>query len=89
MRLLCARTQNGDVCEKISGNESCLFRFSPVTLVKASENQPNGFVECSSKSEPRLLQKGKTYNKLFECSIKKITQTAVINIVFQRIFCIT
>ena len=67
--VLRARTQNGDVCEKISGNGSCVFLSSLVTLVKASENQPNGFVKCSvSLNQGRFRRARPTmYNELFEC----------------------
>ena len=67
--VLPARTSNGDVCEKISDTGSCLFLSFLVTLVKASENQPNGFVKCSvSLNQGRFRRARPTvYNELFGC----------------------
>ena len=33
--------------------------------MKASENQPNRFAECSRESQPSPFQKAKAYNELF------------------------
>ena len=33
--------------------------------VKALENQPNGFAECSTESQPKPFQKVKAYNELY------------------------